>query len=284
MNEAEEIVKGFYDKQGWNTKDSITEDAKLFEDLRNNAKEYVSKCRLRVCKHIPEKGEFLLDMASGPIQYEEYLEYSKNFTKRYCVDLSKQALESAQQKIGDHGVFLCGSFFDLSLQDDFFDCSISLHTIYHIDKDMQEEAIRKLIRVTKSGKPVIIVYSNPDTLMVRLRRSIPYRVLRKVKHLFVKAKPIKKMSENDIKLYFCAHSLKWWDRFSDSASVKIYPWRSFGSDMQKKLIPDNILGRKLFAILFWLEEKFPNFFVKYFTYPMIVLTKIEKQSNTLPKK
>ena len=40
----------------------------------------------------------MLDMASGPIQYPEYLVYSSNFKKRYCVDLSKNALEAAKKK------------------------------------------------------------------------------------------------------------------------------------------------------------------------------------------
>ena len=111
-------------------------------------------------------------MASGPIQYPEYLEYSKNFNKRYCVDLSDAALESAKLKIGEHGVFLHGSFFDISLDEDFFDCSISLHTIYHMGKDRQEEAVRKLLYVTKVGKPVIILYSNPNAFFPRLIRRI----------------------------------------------------------------------------------------------------------------
>ena len=41
------------------------------------------------------------------------------------------------------------------------------------------------------------------------------------------------------------------------------------------LIPDNWLGRKMFDVLFNLEDRFPNFFVKYFQYPMIILTKRE---------
>ncbi len=73
--------------------------------------------------------------------------------------------EDARIRIKDHGVFLCGSFFDINLEKDFFDCTISLHTIYHIDKNRQEEAVRKLIEVTKPGKPIIIIYSNPHTLL-----------------------------------------------------------------------------------------------------------------------
>lgn len=262
-NNAEKKVSTFYNTVGWKTEEGITEDAKRFEDLREHAKEYVSKCRLRVLCHIPATGENLLDMASGPIQYREYLEYSKNYKKRYCVDLSQQALDAARKKIGDHGVFLHGSIFDISLKKDYFDCVVSLHTIYHIDKDRQEEAVRKLVEVVKPGKPVIIVYSNPDAVNRRLGRL--------VKFLFRRSTTLQK--EKDSSLYFYSHELRWWDRFNDIADVKILPWRSFSVNAQMRLFPNNVIGSKMFDILFFLEEKFPNFFVRNFTYPMIVLTK-----------
>ena len=133
----------------------------MFEDLRKHSAKYVHKCRERVFRHIPDSGVNILDMASGPLEFQDYVDYSKNFEKRYCVDLSSTALEMAKRRIGDHGVFLHGSFFDIPLQENFFDCALSIHTIYHIDKDKQEIAVRKLLHVTKPGKPVIIVYSNP---------------------------------------------------------------------------------------------------------------------------
>jgi ubiquinone/menaquinone biosynthesis C-methylase UbiE len=270
MNDAEDRVSKFYNTVGWATSDEITEDAKRWEDLREHARVYVGKCRLRVLRHIPENGVNMLDMASGPIQYREYLEYSRNFRKRYCVDLSSTALESAKNKIGDHGEFLHGSFFDIPLDENFFDCSISLHTIYHIDKDRQEEAVRKLIRVTKPGKPVIIVYSNPNSIISSLASL--FRVPGGVKR-FLKKRVKTTKKEESSGLYFHAHPLEWWDRFNDMAGVKILPWRSFGSDVQKKLIPDNRIGEIIFQVLFDLEERYPNFFARHFQYPMIVLTK-----------
>ncbi len=200
INNVEDKVSKFYNTEGWETKDGITEDARLWEDLREYAKEYVSKCRLRVLTHIPESGENILDMASGPIQYKEYLEYSKDFKKRYCVDLSSGALEGAKEKIGDHGVFLQGSFFDIPLDENYFDCSICLHAIYHIDKDKQEDAVRKLIKVTKPGKPVIIVYSNPNTIISTLKLLFSFHAPRSKKYLLKKneKKPKKKMTLMDI--------------------------------------------------------------------------------------
>jgi SAM-dependent methyltransferase len=267
-NDAEEKVSEFYNTDGWKTEGDVTEDAARWEDLRACAREYISKCRLRVLRHIPADGEFMLDMASGPIQYREYLEYSGGYRKRYCVDLSSGALEAAKNRIKDHGVFLCGSFFDVPLEDNFFDCSISLHTIYHIDRDKQEEAVRKLIAVTKPGRPVIIVYSNPRTIVRTL--VLPFLFLGRMVRQLRKADNGK--AEEPV-LYFFAHPLIWWDRFHDAADIKIMPWRSFHSDIQKALIPNNKFGKKMFKTLFSLEERFPAFFARHFQYPMIILRK-----------
>jgi len=264
MKTAEQITSNFYNKVGWETQEEITEDARRWEDLREFSKEYVSKCRFRVLKYIPESGENILDMASGPIQFKEYLEYSKYFNKRYCIDLSLSALEKAEKLIGDHGVFLHGSFFDIQLENNFFDCAISLHTIYHMDKNKQEEAVRKLLDITKPGKPVIIVYSNPNSIM----GSVLYQFARSLKRIFKKAK-----NNIDNDLYFYSHPNNWWKRFNDVANIQVVPWRSFDSDIQKRIIPNNKFGRKILNLLFTLEERYPNFFVKHFQYPMIILTK-----------
>ena len=266
MNDkAEDAVSEFYNSVGWKTENDITEDARRWEDLREHAEKYVQNCRLRVLKHIPDRGHYMLDMASGPIQYSEYLEYSKNYKKRYCVDLSSAALRSAKEKIGDHGVFLKGSFFDIPFEDNFFDCSISLHTIYHIHMSRQEEAVRKLLRITKPEKPVIIVYSNPSTIT-----HLPSRLINYIKPVAKKPSPC---GDKKMKFYFHAFPLQWWERFSDVATVKILPWRSFTAATQKTVFPDNRLGRNLFDLLYSLEERYPRFFSKHFTYPMIILTK-----------
>lgn len=264
---AEARVSDFYNRIGWETRDGLTEDARRFEDLRDCARDYVRRCRLRVLRHLPDRGDRLLDMASGPIQYPEYLEYSRNFLKRYCVDLSAGALEAARSKIGDHGVFLCGSFLDLPLEENFFDCAVSLHTIYHIDKDRQEEAVRKLVRVTRPGNHVVIVYSNPDRLAVRLLRL--WRRICRARGF----RPAAGEEPSATELYFFDHPLEWWDRFRDVAEVRIFPWRSLHPDEQKRLIPDNAFGKRILDVLFRLEDRFPRFFTRHFCYPMIVLSK-----------
>ena len=72
-------IRDFYNKKGWKELYNETLDAKLFEDLRPVAKNYISNADLG-SKNIPKNGgKNILDFASGPIQYKEYLSYSKNF-------------------------------------------------------------------------------------------------------------------------------------------------------------------------------------------------------------
>ena len=75
------------------------------------------------------------------------------------------------------------------------------------------------------------------------------------------------------KFYFKPNSLFWWRRFNKLAVVKIKPWRTFSAKMQKIIIPNNNFGKKLFELLFLLEEKIPSIFVFLGTYPIIIITK-----------
>jgi len=90
-------VYKFYNEGGWNESKKNTKDAKLFEDLRVVAREYVSHCRKKINNHISNNGVNILDFASGPLQYKEYLDYSKNFKIRHCVDFSKEAIRKAKK-------------------------------------------------------------------------------------------------------------------------------------------------------------------------------------------
>ena len=248
-------VYKFYNEVGWTERKKKSHDAILFEDLRPSARKYVSYSRNKINKFIKRKGNHILDFASGPIQYKEYLKYSKNFRFRHCVDFSKQAIEKAKKKIGSKGKYYCNDFLKIKFKKNYFDSIISLHTIYHIHKDKQAKTVKKLISISKKNSPIVIIYSNPDTLIGLIKK------------IFINQKKTKK------KLYFYCHKLKWWMQFSNIAKIEFYPWRSFASQHQKILFPDNKLGEVLFKILIYLEKKFPKFFVKYFQYPIIVLKK-----------
>ena len=246
----------FYNNEGWKKKNKTYKDAELFEDLRYYAKKYVSNCRNRIFNFIPRNGTHLLDFASGPIQYKEYLKYSKNFKVRHCVDFSKDAIKQAKKKIRNKGKYYCNDFFKLNFKKNFFDCCISLHTIYHIKKNSQKKAVAKLLNITKKKSPVIILYSNPETLVSRLSKI--FKLKRKKEH----------------SIYFYCHPIKWWNQFKNTATIEMYPWRSFSSGHQKIIFPNNVIGKIIFDFIFKLENLFGNFFINNFQYYIIVLRKI----------
>jgi 2-polyprenyl-3-methyl-5-hydroxy-6-metoxy-1,4-benzoquinol methylase len=250
-----ESVYKFYNSIGWKKKNKFFKDANISEDLRFYSREYVSKCRKRILRYIPSKGMNILDFASGPIQYKEYLLYSKNFCFRHCVDFSRDAIKFAKLKIGIKGKFYCKDFFKIRFKKNYFDCILSMHTIYHVDKTKQKKVIEKLLSISKKNTPIIIVYSNPNTIIDKIKLLISY----------------KKLKKNDY--YFFCHPITWWRQFEVNANIEFYPWRSFSSTHQKFLIPNHFLGKIILKILFYLEDRFHNFFIKNFQYYTVILKK-----------
>ena len=197
----------------------------------------------------------MLDFASGPLQYKEYLNYSKNFKLRHCVDFSSDAIKNAKKKLKNKGKYYCNDFLKINFRENYFDCIISMHTIYHIKKMNQKKVVKKLLKISKPNAPIIIVYSNPDTFVSRIKKIFKYK------------------SKSKGKLYFYCFNNSWWKQFTPLADVRIYPWRSFSSGHQKFLFPDNKLGKIMFHVLFNLENIFNKFFVNNFEYQMIILKK-----------
>jgi ubiquinone/menaquinone biosynthesis C-methylase UbiE len=258
-----ETVKKLYEDIGWKEVDGVTFDAATSEDLRPIAKEYIAATRRRVKRHLPANGERILDMASGPIQYPEYLEYSAGFKTRVCVDLSQRALDMAKAKIGNHGEYLCGDFLELEIAKNSMDVAISLHTVYHIHASRQPATVRKLIDVVKPGHKVVIVYSNP--------KNIVSSIMSPLRKLTGRTNP--KDGAKLESIYFEPQPLSWWKQFQDVAEVNIYPWRFLSTPVQMAVIPNGAFGKKMLSMLFKLEDKFSSLFARFGVYPMIVLEK-----------
>ncbi|MEE9508339.1 MAG: methyltransferase domain-containing protein, partial [Anaerolineales bacterium] len=106
-------VREFYDSVGWKGIGQGLYQNARYEDLRPVSRNYIHRCHLRVKRFIPQRGEYLLDAGSGPIQYPEYLEYSKGFRYRVCLDISMLALKEARERIGEHGLFVQGDIANL---------------------------------------------------------------------------------------------------------------------------------------------------------------------------
>jgi ubiquinone/menaquinone biosynthesis C-methylase UbiE/uncharacterized protein YbaR (Trm112 family) len=261
-------VQAFYDRIGWQAdSDGTFEDAARYEDLRSVARDYVHDCHLRVNRHLRRPGRFLLDVASGPVQYPEYLSYADGFERRICMDLSRVALLAARKKLGDSATYVMGDITNLPLADDSMDGVVSLHTIYHVPAGEQERAFRELGRVLGPGRSGVVVYSwgtrtlLPRAAMLPTLALLPFeRVMRR------------RRGAPDDGLHFHAHSPAWFESQQWPFRHRILVWRSVSPAMTKALVHGRP-GRMLLRSLEAAEERWPELFGRIGQYPLIVLDK-----------
>ena len=172
-------VQAFYDFVGWTTVgDGLYQNAR-YEDLRPVVREYVHRCHVRVGRHLPGSGKWMLDAGSGPLQYPEYLAYSHGYRWRVCLDLSRTALTEARLRLGSHGQYIVGDLANLPFKRDAFEGVVSLHALHHLPQGEQGRGLDELYRVLAPGGKGVVVYAWGDGgLLMRTTDSVTRRVLR----------------------------------------------------------------------------------------------------------
>jgi ubiquinone/menaquinone biosynthesis C-methylase UbiE len=152
---------------------------------------------------------------------DSHVAIARRFASTTCLDISAKGLELAKAKLGGNGEYVLGSILDVPAPDGRFDAVFCAHVIYHIDLELQETAVRELIRVTRPGGRVVVIYANPDSLpgrLVELKGRTPMVWRLKRKEL-----PGKPQVRERPPLYFFAHPLGWWQRFADGCAVELIP-------------------------------------------------------------
>ena len=283
--EIKKRVREFYDEVGWQqVSDGIYQNAR-YEDLRPVAREYIHHCHLRVNRHLEARGRYLLDAGSGPIQYPEYLSYSRDYDHRVCLDVSIVALQEARQRIGDHGLFVVGDVTRLPFRTACFGGIVSLHTIHHVPFDEQPVAYQDLYRTLQPGRTAVIVNGWDDARLmqglewlVRLM-NLGLRITRRLAHHRqaaaegAKAAPsLKPRATKTYTRHFAAATLTEVLR-KKGIPVDILVWRSVSTRFLRTVFHPVLAGRFWLRLLFWLEERAPHFFGKYGQYPLIVIKK-----------
>ncbi|HZK82724.1 MAG TPA: class I SAM-dependent methyltransferase [Humisphaera sp.] len=282
-------VQSFYDQIGWKRDEKGDfEDAVIWEDLRPVSADYLRKCHLRLNHYLKPTGNYLLDVASGPVQYAEYLSYSKGYNHRICMDISIQALREARRKVGDKGVYILGDITNLPLHTDSLDAVISLHTIYHVPLDEQAKAFEELYRVLKTGRSGVIVYTFSDAPLKQwatkpakwwnlarnsaLGKFVKQRILGRKPTLPTPRAP-KKDDTNGVPFYFHAHPLEWFRSKAWTFPIDIVVWRSVNVWFLRTYIQPKRCGRFLLSIIYGIESIFPRLTGRYGPYPMFILRK-----------
>jgi uncharacterized protein YbaR (Trm112 family) len=156
MSDDKKLVKNFYDQRGWHANAAGDyEDAVIFEDLREVSEDYLKKCHDRVARFLNPSGDYMLDAASGALQFKDYLQYSADYKYRVCVDLSFQALSEVKRKLGPKAICVLCDMTNMPFKDGVMGGFVSLNTIYHIPKDEQATAIKELYRVLARGGNIL---------------------------------------------------------------------------------------------------------------------------------
>jgi ubiquinone/menaquinone biosynthesis C-methylase UbiE len=275
IGDAKKQVRAFYEKFGWQRQaDGTFTDAASWEDLRPVSAPYRHRCHLRVARHLPAGGRYLLDAASGPIQYEEYLEYSAQYERRICIDISVQALREARRRLGRHGIYLLADITRLPLRDHCVDAAVSLHTVYHVPADEQERAFGELHRVLRLGGTAVVVYSWGSRAPLMRAALLPFRAGRMLRDL-LRRRSADSLSASPT-LYFHCHDPTWFASRSWPFDLEVRVWRSCSVPFLRLYVHRWLLGRPLLALVYWLEERLPRLAGRLGQYPMLILRKHER--------
>ena len=284
-SEVKKQVREFYDQVGWQTvgeeggQELHYQNAR-YEDLRPVAREYIQRCHMRVARHLKPDGRYLLDAGSGPIQYPEYLEYSKGYLYRVCADISITALKEARKRIGERGMYVVADIADLPFKADAFDGVVSLHTIHHLPEQEHMLAYQGLYRVLAQERTAVVVngWSSPPLtrfLEAPLRWKKSLRKLRqKISGRSVPAARPDEGEETPKGTFVQKNNAAWLKRtLGQQMALEILVWRSVSVRFLRAYIHPRLAGRWWLRRLYGLEERFPHFFGENGQYPLIVIRK-----------
>jgi len=271
-------VFDYYNEVNYKVKDAlkIYEDSPKWVDFREISSKYIKNSFTKASKFYPNQGEYILDIASGPIGLPEYISLSDGYNYRICVDISINALIQAKiniDKAGKKGIYICGDITNIPIQDNSIDTVLSQHTLYHIPKNDQKTAVQEMYRVVKPESKIVIIYCwfyHSWFMNLSLNIVQIYRILRhfagKIYVRLVKSKP---------RLYFYPHSPKWFKKtFAFSKDIEFYCWRSTNKYFLDLYIHKYLCGRKILDKLTQIEDKYSKFMSNFGEYSAIVITKI----------
>jgi len=297
MSEIKQEVKQFYDQVGWHLiADDVYQNAR-FEDLRPVSRDYIHKCHLRVSRHIKPKGCLLLDAGSGPVQYPEYLGYSRGYNFRVCADISITALQEARKRLGENGLYLVADIAELPFKPSTFDAVISLHTIHHLPEDEHIDAYSELYRVLADNSSAVVVNGWPSSPLLKFFEPL-VRIAQRLRYHYYRITGNEQPNADETchkvgqpglphkgkpqkGTFTSRHGVSWVaDQVGALMPVEIFVWRSVSVRFLRALIHPKLGGRTWLRILFWLEEQYPHFFGENGKYPLIVITKGEEGSAT----
>ena len=264
-------VRQFYDQVGWRQEGGRFVDTLLFDDVRPVSEDYRRKCNLRIKKYLNPSGRYFLDLGSGPVPYDEYVEIADRYHRRICIDFSVVALVEARKRLGDKGLYILGDITRLPLKNETVDAAIALHSIYHIPADQQSTAFAEMYRVLKPASSGVVVYSGRYSFLVRL----PFKIIQTIITLLRSVRASPNPAQPDLSpLYFHTHSYKWIAKeLRNGYQFTLASWSSINVPFLHLCVHRWLLGKQFLALIYFLEDRFPYLLGRMGQYPMFILKK-----------
>ncbi len=230
-------VKEYYDKIGWKKEKGKYVDALTFTSDKGAKYRRAGNDKLR---EMIGESEMLLDVACGAMPF------TSKAIKHICMDFSITAVQEAKLNKPE-GLFVLGDITNLPLKDNSVTDTISLHTIYHVNKELQQRAIEEIRRVSKN-KCYIIYNAGKHATLVNIL-TLPLQLWN------WSEKRINPTSKR--KLYFYAHDYSWLERFGKLETYRLL----------------NEGGIKLYSIFLGMISKIEKYFPKLAYYPLLIIDK-----------
>lgn len=277
LHDNVKMVKDFYEDYGWKRdKDGRFHDSVLFIEQKSAVDEYYLNTMQRLQGFLQPKGRYLLDVASGPVFQAENQALSANFDKRICVDITFRALVEARRNIGDEkGIFINGDITNLPLADGVCDNAMSIHTLYHVPRELQETAVKELVRVSKKGSNIVILYNWAWHSWLMNVLLLPVRIVKAVKRIYRYLTVSAKERWLSGGLYFYPHTPGWFERIGRDLDLKVSfsSLTSIHQDVVKFYIHDRLGGPALLRFVQKMEEKYPRYLGRHGAFAFVVLRK-----------
>lgn len=193
--------------------------------------------------------------------------YHANYARRICVDLSIVALQEAQKKLGDRGIYVLGDVTNLPFHDDAIDAVISNHVLYHVPADEQAKAFRELWRVTRPGGRAVVVYAWKALLPKLIQRFT-------ISVLCLKDKRDKSAAEKEVipNIYGFYHTMKWFRRENWPFKYRFRIFQVISEDLLF-CFGDDFRSRALIMLFKAAQYAFPGVCGRYGQYPAIIIFK-----------
>lgn len=251
----------------------VQTDSAKWVDYRPVSREYIKNSLSNSSTYIPDGGEYFLDIASGTVGFKEYVDLSKKFSTRICIDISYPALMLAKENMkGQDSIFICGDITNIPLKENVCDVVVSHHTLYHVPKNEQRNGVNEMYRVTKPGKKVLIIYSFFQHSWLMNLTLLPVQAYRIARH--IAGKIYVRLFNKTPRLYFYPHSRRWFKTsFSFSKDIEIYNWRSLNKYFLDLYVHESLGGKKLLNYISKLEKDRPKFMGSIGEYATIVISK-----------